>query len=120
MKELIKKPLDINKIEFWAVTTMYVFAVFLLVSRAAQGDTFSNWTTNSMQFHERHLEYSYFSNYFIPKLIRYTIFYGAYLLLVYTIIPPIIEKKRIGLNIVLIIIVNNQGGAALTLKLTSN
>ncbi|MEO5997593.1 MAG: histidine kinase [Chitinophagaceae bacterium] len=104
MKELIKKPLDINKIEFWAVTTMYVFAVFLLVSRATQGDTYSNWSSNSMQFHDRHLEFSYFSNYFIPELIRYSVFYGLYLLLVYSIIPPIIEKKRVGLNILLILI----------------
>lgn len=103
MKELIKKPIDFNKIEFWAATTMYVFSVFLLVSKATQGND-SNWTSNSDEFINRHLEYSYFSNYFIPKLIRYSFFYCSYLLLSLSIIPPLIKRERTGLNITLIII----------------
>src|ERR1700712_2621202 len=104
MKELIKKPVDFNKIEFWAATTMYVFSVFLLVSKATQGDEFSSWTSNRGQFSDRHLEYSFFSNYFIPKLIRYSFLYCSYLLLSLTIVPSIIKKERLGINILLIVI----------------
>ncbi len=103
MKDLIKKPIDFGRIEFWAATTMYVFSVFLLVSKATQGND-SNWTSNSDEFVNRQLEYSYFSNYFIPKLIRYSFFYCSYLLLTLAIIPSLIKKERLGLNIVLIII----------------
>jgi two-component system LytT family sensor kinase len=104
MKELIKKPVDFNKIEFWAATTMYVFSVFLLVSKATQGDEFSTWTSNRVEFSDRHLEYSYFSNYFIPKLIRYSFFYCSYLLLSLSIVPAMIKKERLVINITLIII----------------
>ena len=103
MKDLIKKPIDFSRIEFWAATTMYIFSVFLLVSKATQGND-SNWTSNSDEFVNRQLEYSYFSNYFIPKLIRYSFFYCAYLLLTLAILPSLIKKERIWFNIVLIII----------------
>jgi two-component system LytT family sensor kinase len=103
MKEWTKRPIDFNKVEFWAATTMYVFSVFLLVSKATQGND-SLWTINSDEYTYRHLEYSYFSNYFIPKLIRYSFFYCAYLLLTLSIIPPLVKKERIWLNIIMIII----------------
>ncbi len=105
MKDLIKRPLDVNKVEFWAATTMYVFAVFLLVSKATQSEEYSNWTLNSGQFRDRHLQFSYFSNYFIPKLVRYTAFYGAYAVMVFRIIPAIVQKARLGTNTLLIIVV---------------
>jgi len=101
MKELMKKPVDYNKIEFWAATTMYVFSVFLLVSKATQGEDFSNWTSNRIQFQDRHLEYAYFSNYLIPKLVRYSFLYCSYLLLSLTIVPSVINKERMALNITL-------------------
>lgn len=96
MKDLIKHPADINKIEYWAATTMFVFSVFFLVS----GSINQNWNPNEYQFSEAHQRYSYFSNYFLPQLIRYSIFYGAYLLLTFCMVPPLSRKQNVTLNLI--------------------
>lgn len=103
MKDLIKKPVDIDKIEFWAASTLYVFAVFLLVSNAAKGDFSSNWTFTGQQFADHHLRFDYFANYFVPQIIRYSLFYAGYVLLSKCIIPPILKKQNIGLYLISIV-----------------
>ncbi|SDM92857.1 Histidine kinase [Daejeonella rubra] len=98
MKQIINKPADINKIEFWAVTTMFVFSIFFLVS----GSINQNWVPNKGLFRESLQQYSYFDNYFIPTLFRYAVFYGSYLLLTLLIIPPLSRKENIAKNIIYI------------------
>ena len=100
MKDFIKKPTDINKIEFWAATTMFVFSVFFLVSGSIN---LSNGESTKYLFNEVHQEYSYFSNYFLPVLIRYSVFYGSYLLLTFYIVPSVSRKQNITLNIIFIL-----------------
>lgn len=97
MKKFIKSPTDINKIEYWAATTLFVFSVFFLVS----GSVSNRWQINQYEFNEAHQQYSYFNNYFVPTLFRYITFYGAYCLLTFVIVPPLSKKKRIILNIIL-------------------
>lgn len=97
MKEILNKPADINKMEFWAATTMFVFSIFFLVS----GSINQNWVQDKYEFTEAHQQYSYFYNHFLPSLIRYSVFFGGYLLLTFLIIPPLSRKKNIALNIIL-------------------
>lgn len=97
MKEIINKPADINKIEFWAATTMFVFSIFFLVS----GSINQNWVPDKFEFTEAHQQYSYFYNYFLPSLVRYSVFFGSYLLLTFLIVPPISRKQNVALNIIL-------------------
>ena len=101
MKNLIKTPWDINRIEFWAASTMFVFSVFFLVSGAVN----NNWQPNSSMFGEAHQQYSYFSNYFIPMLSRYVLFYTSYCLLTFIIVPPILKRKNITIYILLAILI---------------
>lgn len=96
MKNIIKSPTDINKIEYWAATTLFVFSVFFLVS----GSVSHRWQLNQYEFNEAHQQYSYFSNYFVPTLFRYVTFYGAYCLLTFVIVPPLSKKDGITLNII--------------------
>ena len=96
MKNIIKSPTDINKIEYWAATTMFVFSVFFLVSSSIT----DKWSFNEYTFNQAHQQYSYFSNYFVPTLFRYVTFYGAYCLLTFVIVPPLSKKDGLTLNII--------------------
>ena len=98
MKEFIKKPIDVNKIEFWAATCMYVFSVFVLVSSATKGNFASGWTPYSYEYEKRHLFQSYFGNYFCPQIIKYTSLYSSYLLLNFYVIPAFLRKENVVLN----------------------
>jgi two-component system LytT family sensor kinase len=60
MKNIIKNPSDINKIEFWAATSIFVFSVFFLVSSSVT----NQWRPERFRFEGVYQQYSYFSNYF--------------------------------------------------------
>lgn len=96
MKNFIKSPTDINRIEYWAATTLFVFSAFFLV----YGSLSDRWQLNQHEFKEAHQQYSYFGNYFVPTLFRYITFYGAYCLLTFVIVPPLSKKEGISLNII--------------------
>lgn len=101
MKNIIKNPSDINRIEFWAATTMFVFSVFFLVSGAVN----NNWEPGKYEFDNAHQHYSYFNNHFLPMLCRYISFYASYCLLTFVIGPPLSRKENITLNIIFTLII---------------
>lgn len=104
MKNLIKNPSDINRIEYWAATAMFVFSIFFLVSGSVN---VQEWRLRDLEtrFNDAHQEYSYFNNYFLPSLVRYITFYGSYLLLAFFIVPPLSQKKNITLNIIFTVVI---------------
>ncbi len=102
MKNLIKNPSDINRIEYWAATTMFVFSIFFLVSGSVN---VQEWRFNRDSFTEAHQEYAYFNNYFLPSLARYITFYGSYLLLAFFIVPPLSRRENITLNIIFTVLI---------------
>lgn len=102
MKNLIKNPSDINRIEYWAATTMFVFSIFFLVSASIN---VQEWRFNRNSFTEAHQQYAYFNNYFLPSLARYITFYGSYLLLAFFIVPPLTRRENITLNIIFTVLI---------------
>jgi two-component system LytT family sensor kinase len=101
MKNLFKNPSDVNKLEYWAVTSMFVFSVFFLVS----GSINQGWEPNKYEFDEAHQQYSYLYNYFIPTLIRYVVFYGSYLLITFIIAPSFVVKNKVIPNVILTLLI---------------
>ncbi len=99
MRNFIKNPSDINRIEYWAATAVFVFSIFFLVSGSVN---VQEWRYRHIEgsFNDAHQQYSYFNNYFLPTLVRYITFYGSYLLLSFFIVPPLSQKKSITLNII--------------------
>ena len=96
MKDFISKPANFSKLEFWGATTFFVFAVFFLISDALNiglNNTGNNGITKSP-----------FDYYFVNNLIRYTVLYGAFLILNFRIVPDFIKKEAIWVNIILTII----------------
>jgi hypothetical protein len=88
MNELITKPENIRRLEFWAATTIYVFAVFLLISYAVGEDGILNRTTG--------INYVYG---LVSRLIRFTALYSAFLFLNFYIVPRIMRREALVVNI---------------------
>lgn len=101
MNDLLKKNLNLGKIEFWAATTIYAFAVLLLLTKVADSNYKEIWTPYRYMFNNYHLHYSYSKFYFFPQVFRYTGYYGAFLLWNFVIIPALAEKRRVAWNIIL-------------------
>jgi two-component system, LytTR family, sensor kinase len=95
MKSFIAEPLQRNKIEFWAATTIYVFALFSLTT--GSGPNFNN-------FNEANISFNYYEHYFWPQLVRYTLLYLAFLLLNFRVLPRLINKEKVWLNVFLILL----------------
>ena len=98
MKNFLKNPTDINRIEYWAVTTMFVFSIFFLVSSSIR-DTDLGY--DSERFREAGQYYSYFENHFLPTLIRLISFYASYLLLAFIVVPPLTRRENITRNVLI-------------------
>ena len=113
MKEFIKNPLNLNKIEFWAATTIFVFSTFILVAKASNPDLDSNWTPYQGDFEENKAYYSFYTNYFFPQIARYSILYASFLLLNYFITARILKRDGIIMAIVMLIAVITVLGLAL-------
>ncbi len=103
MKEYISKPGNLSRIEFWAVTTIYVFSVFFMITNIVRNDPGNIWTDNRWQFDEAKVQFDYYKHYFFPSLIRYTLFYLVFLLFNYIIVPALAAKKAVTQNIFLIV-----------------
>lgn len=98
MKNFLKNPTDINRIEYWAATTMFVFSIFFLVSSSIN---VSEWRYDSSTFKEAGQHYSYFENHFLPTLIRLITFYGSYLLLSFIVVPPLTRRENVAINVII-------------------
>lgn len=98
MKNFLKNPTDINRIEYWAATTMFVFSIFFLVSSSIN---VNEWRYDSEKFREAQQHYSYFENHFLPTLIRLITFYASYLLLAFTVVPPLTRRENITMNVLI-------------------
>lgn len=96
MKDFISKPDNFSKLEFWGATTFFVFAVFFLISNAL------NIGLNSGGGNE--ITKTPFDYYFINNLIRYVVLYGAFLMLNFRIVPALMKKESVWVNVVLTII----------------
>ncbi len=91
MEHLLKRTFNLRQTELWAATVLYVFAVFFLVSRG--GSSIGGRNGDPYLFADAHVHYSFLSNFFIPKLIRYTLLYGAFMVLNFRLTPIILSKE---------------------------
>ncbi|AMR31422.1 histidine kinase [Mucilaginibacter sp. PAMC 26640] len=101
MITLIKKPLNLTRIELYTATSIYALAVFFLVARVADSNVQVIWTPYRYMFNELHLHYSYSKYFFFPMIARYTIYFGGFLLWNFLIIPSLIERRKTTLMIIL-------------------
>ena len=103
MITLIKKPVNLNKIELYGAATFYGLAVFLLLARVADSDVEAIWTPYRSFFNDYGLHYSYSKYYFLPMVARYSLYFGSFLIWNFVIIPSLIARRKTTLMIVLTI-----------------
>ncbi|MBC5994460.1 sensor histidine kinase [Pontibacter cellulosilyticus] len=95
LKTYIAEPIHRNKVEFWAATTIFVFALFSLAIGVSP---------NRYLFREAGIEYNYYEHYFIPQLFRYLLLYLVFLFTNFVLIPKLLKKKLLWLNAFLTLI----------------
>lgn len=83
---------DLQKIEFWVSTCLYVLIIILIISGADNGGRPSH------SFKAQQLEFSYISNYLIPEIFRFSILYLSFLAINFCIIPAFIKKQNVVAN----------------------
>jgi len=93
------KTKNINQLEFWISTTLYVLALIGICSSTIYSDG------NSYRFEESHIEYNVMANYFIPELFKITILYISFLLFNFCFMPQLAKKNNIALNLILTVLV---------------
>lgn len=102
---------ELQKAEFWISTILYALAVLMLVTSA--GGRFYN--DNYYNFKGENLTFSFFSNYFVPELFRYSILYFNFLFLNFYIIPSFLRKENILLNSLLTAVLLISSGLTLSI-----
>ncbi|PKV75962.1 histidine kinase [Pontibacter ramchanderi] len=95
LDQRIAKPIQTAKIEFWAATAIFVFAIFSL----STSDEPYRW-----DFEEVGIHYRFYKHHFWPQLIRYTLLYLGFLLLNFQIIPKLMQKERAALYALLLLV----------------
>lgn len=96
MKNFINKLSNFNRIEFWAVTTLFVFIVFFHISDALE-ITSNNSRTGAVK--------NPFDYFFVSNLIRYVVLYVSFLFLNFLVVPKLFRKENLVTNILFIILV---------------
>ncbi|MFD2247611.1 sensor histidine kinase [Pontibacter ruber] len=91
----ISKPIQRNKVEFWAVTAIFVSSLFSL---------FIDHSPNEYEFMRAGVVYNYYEHFFWPQLVRYTCIYLAFLLLNFKVVPRLMRKEAIWWHVLLLVL----------------
>jgi hypothetical protein len=113
MTNLLKKPVTFEKVEFWGATAIYCLSVFILLGQMINAD--ANNSPLGIITAPFADPYGNSEN-FLPQLLRYTAFYGWFLMVNMIVIRNFIKTRYVLLNIILLIII--CVGAALLLTVT--
>lgn len=97
MKNLIDKYINFNRLEFWAVTTLFVFFIFFHISYALQLSTAPSVTASGIT--RRPFDY-----YFVAPLIQNTVLYVVFLFLNFIVVPKLVKKENVLLNILFVVL----------------
>ncbi|TDG35490.1 sensor histidine kinase [Pedobacter changchengzhani] len=90
---------NINHLEFWISTTLYILALINICVRTAYSQP------NVYSFVDVHIGYSVIANYFLPNLFKSSSIYISFLLINFCFIPQILKKNNLALNVILLVIV---------------
>lgn len=92
MKSFLAEPLQRNKAELWVATSLYFLVLFTLTTGSGH---------NMPDFREANVRFNYFEHYFWPQLVRYTLLYLAFLFMNFKVMPRLIRKEKVWLNVFL-------------------
>lgn len=105
MKNLLDKSAKFNRIEFWAVITIYVFQVFFFISDAIENGYSDMHAPGKQFFDQANADFGFYRNYLIPSLIRFTLLFLLFLLLNFKLVPKLLRKESVGRNSFFIVLI---------------
>ncbi len=104
MTDVVKKPTNFNRIEFWGATTIFVFIIFFFVTEGI-GNIIHNTAPNKFLFDRARVVFDGYSNYFVPLLVKYITLFTAFLLLNFLLLPKLLKREGIIKNVLLVLLV---------------
>jgi two-component system, LytTR family, sensor kinase len=102
MKDLINRHANFTRIEFWALTTLFVFVIFFFITDIPTIINDETDVAYRQQFSIEKVPFDFYTNYFIPQLIRHLFQFLAFLYLNFIVIPRLLKRERIVRNLFLI------------------
>lgn len=97
---------DLQKIEFWVATGLFLLVVFLMVINIDKDALNGNFYSYQIYpFRNSGINFSYLPHYFLPKLFNSSALYLVFLLLNFYLVPALIKQTNIVLNTLLFIAV---------------
>ncbi|GGE61207.1 histidine kinase [Pedobacter psychrotolerans] len=93
------KAKNINQLEFWISTTLYILALISICSQTTYG------SGHSYRFEDNDIDFSVIENFFLPELFKISIIYISFLLFNFCLMPQLTRKNNIALNVILSVIV---------------
>ncbi|HUS03356.1 MAG TPA: histidine kinase [Chitinophagaceae bacterium] len=100
MRELLKKQSTLTKIEFWVITTIFVFVIFFFIINGLDGDTEPfEAAPYKPFFDEVNMPFTFYRNYFFPQLINHVAQFIFVLLMNFVLIPKLLSRKDLLRNI---------------------
>jgi hypothetical protein len=92
------------RIEFWGVTTLFVFVLFFFVTSSLDGNSALINAPYSSRFTEAHMPFYYYKNYFVPVLSELVLGFLVFWTLNFYIVPRLIRKEALVKNTCLLLL----------------
>ncbi|MET0571060.1 MAG: histidine kinase [Pedobacter agri] len=98
-EETAPKTKNINQLEFWISTTLYILAIIGICTSTSYG------TGNAYRFIDNHIEYSRLINFFLPETFKVSLLYISFLLINFCFMPHLAKKNNVLLNVILTVLI---------------
>ncbi|MFT3910894.1 MAG: histidine kinase [Ferruginibacter sp.] len=100
-KHLLKPNESFARVEFWASATIFAFILYFFIANAMDEKT----ADYKYLFREANLPFDFYTNYFIPQMARNLGLFLAFLFLNFMVVPQLVSKKRVTVNVILFALV---------------
>lgn len=102
--DYIRKHENIARIEFWALTTFFVFNLFFFIVGNADSTSAMDQAPHIDDFRKANIPYSHYKNFFIPILCQQITVFAGFLYLNFIIVPGLVKKKAVLINLLFILL----------------
>jgi len=99
MFEFFKKQGNFVKLEFWAFTALFAFVLLFFIMGWNNGDDMFATDPYKYYFEQANIPYSYYGNYFFPRLVYYCTLFLLFMSLNFLIIPKLVKKQAVVKNL---------------------
>jgi len=93
------KSKNINQLEFWISTTLYILALISICTQTTYG------SGGSYRFSDNLVEYSPIANFFLPEIFKISIIYFSFLLFNFVSMPQLAKGRNVTANLIITIAV---------------